>query len=42
MTFIGLGSDAHFLLTYAGQEFGAYSDTPEPPESWCHTLRGLT
>ncbi len=39
MTFIGLGSDAHFLLTYAGQEFGAYSGEPEPPETWCHTLR---
>jgi 2-keto-3-deoxy-L-rhamnonate aldolase RhmA len=39
MTFIGLGSDAHFLLTYSGQEFGAFSGEPEPPESWCHTLR---
>ena len=37
-TFLGLGSDAHFLLTKAGEEFGIWSRQPEPPEGWCNRM----
>ena len=33
-SFIGLGSDAHFMLTHAGVECGALRGLPEPA-SWC-------
>lgn len=33
-TFIGLGSDAHFMLTYCGQQCGELRGLPEP-DSWC-------
>lgn len=33
-TFVGLGSDAHFMLTFAGMQAGELLGIPEPP-SWC-------
>lgn len=33
-TFVGLGSDAHFMLTHGGAEAGALRRMPAP-ESWC-------
>jgi 2-keto-3-deoxy-L-rhamnonate aldolase RhmA len=33
-TFVGVGSDAHFLLTAAGEELGGLRGLPEPG-SWC-------
>jgi len=38
-TFIGLGSDAHFMLTYAGAQCGELLGLPEPP-SWCDLVGG--
>jgi 4-hydroxy-2-oxoheptanedioate aldolase len=38
-TFVGLGSDAHFVLQYAGIQYGELHGTPEPPETWCNTMR---
>jgi 2-keto-3-deoxy-L-rhamnonate aldolase RhmA len=38
-TFLGLGSDAHFMLTHAGVECGALRGLPEPP-SWCDMVAG--
>jgi 4-hydroxy-2-oxoheptanedioate aldolase len=37
-TFLGLGSDAHFLLTHCGMEMGAVRGLPEPG-SWCDLVR---
>ena len=37
--FLGLGSDAHFMLTFAGQQFGELHDQPEPEETWCNLVR---
>ncbi|MEM6993464.1 MAG: aldolase/citrate lyase family protein [Myxococcota bacterium] len=37
--FLGLGSDAHFMLTKAGEEFGAWSGDAPPPDGWCNRLR---
>ena len=33
-TFLGLGSDAHFMLSHGGAEAGALRRMPAP-ESWC-------
>ena len=33
-SFLGLGSDLHFLLTFAGMQAGELLGIPEPP-SWC-------
>jgi 4-hydroxy-2-oxoheptanedioate aldolase len=37
-TFLGLGSDAHFMLTFAGEQFGQLRGIPEPPETWCNMV----
>ncbi len=34
--FLGMGSDAHFMLTYAGMQHGELRGQPEPPETWCN------
>lgn len=36
--FIGLGSDAHFMLTFAGMEVGAVRDLPQPTGAWCDVV----
>jgi 4-hydroxy-2-oxoheptanedioate aldolase len=36
--FIGLGSDAHFMLTFAGVEAGAVRDLPQPAGAWCDVV----
>lgn len=38
-TFVGLGSDAHFMLTFAGMETGALRGKQEPPETWCNMVQ---
>src|SRR5262249_53065193 len=38
-TFVGLGSDAHFMLQYAGIQHGELHGVPEPPQPWCNALR---
>jgi cytochrome P450 enzyme len=38
-TFVGLGSDAHFMLQYAGIQYGELHDLPEPPETWCNAMK---
>lgn len=38
-TFLGLGSDAHFMLTFAGEQYGELNNIPEPPETWCNMVR---
>jgi hypothetical protein len=44
-----MGSDVHFMLTFAGQQYGELHSVQEPPETWCnainlgrlsHSLRG--
>ncbi|MGH8885332.1 MAG: HpcH/HpaI aldolase family protein [Egibacteraceae bacterium] len=48
--FVGLGSDAHAILTHAGQQYGELYGIEEPDETWCNvanldrlpdSLRGL-
>jgi 2-keto-3-deoxy-L-rhamnonate aldolase RhmA len=39
-TFVGLGSDVHFMLEHAGREAGALLGLPAPP-SWCDLVGGL-
>jgi 2-keto-3-deoxy-L-rhamnonate aldolase RhmA len=36
--FLGLGSDAHFMLTFGGAQCGALRGLPEP-ESWCDVVQ---
>lgn len=38
-TFVGAGSDAHFVLQYAGIQYGEIHDIPEPPETWCNAMK---
>lgn len=38
-TFLGMGSDAHFLLTFAGMQYGELHDLAEPPETWCNQVK---
>jgi 4-hydroxy-2-oxoheptanedioate aldolase len=38
-TFVGLGSDAHFALQYAGIQVGALRGLEEPGETWCNAVR---
>jgi|GEM_PF-49942 len=38
-TFVGLGSDAHFMLQYAGIQYGELHDISEPPETWCNAMK---
>jgi cytochrome P450 enzyme len=38
-TFVGLGSDAHFVLQYAGVQYGELHGIPEPPETWCNAMK---
>ncbi|TMQ20201.1 MAG: cytochrome P450, partial [Deltaproteobacteria bacterium] len=38
-TFVGMGSDAHFVLQYAGIQYGELHDIPEPPETWCNAMK---
>jgi 4-hydroxy-2-oxoheptanedioate aldolase len=38
-TFLGLGSDAHFMLTFAGEQFGQLHNVPEPAETWCNMVK---
>ncbi len=38
-TFVGLGSDAHFVLQYAGIQYGELHAIPEPPETWCNAMK---
>jgi 4-hydroxy-2-oxoheptanedioate aldolase len=49
-SFVGMASDAHVMLTYAGKQYGELHGLEEPPETWCNTsnlerlpesLRGL-
>lgn len=37
--FLGMGSDAHFMLTYAGQQFGELQGIEEPAETWCNMVQ---
>jgi cytochrome P450/2-keto-3-deoxy-L-rhamnonate aldolase RhmA len=37
--FIGLGSDAHFILQFAGMQHGDLHGLSEPPETWCNALK---
>ena len=37
-TFVGVGSDAHYLLTFCGMQIGALRGMDEP-ESWCDLVR---
>lgn len=37
-TFVALGSDAHFMLQYAGLQYGELHGIAEPPETWCNAL----
>jgi 4-hydroxy-2-oxoheptanedioate aldolase len=37
-TFIGMGSDAHFMLSFAGRQYGELHHVAEPPETWCNTI----
>jgi 4-hydroxy-2-oxoheptanedioate aldolase len=37
--FVGLGSDAHFVLQFAGIQYGTLHNIPEPPETWCNAMR---
>ncbi len=38
--FIGLGSDAHFMLQFAGMQYGDLHGVSEPHETWCNTMQG--
>lgn len=38
-TFVGLGSDAHFVLQYAGLQYGELHGISEPPETWCNAMK---
>ena len=38
LTFLGMGSDAHFMLTFAGQQYGQLNNLEEPPETWCNIV----
>jgi cytochrome P450 enzyme len=38
-TFVGLGSDAHFVLQYAGIQYGELHEIPEPSETWCNAMK---
>jgi len=38
-TFVGMGSDAHFVLQYAGIQYGELHDLPEPTETWCNAMK---
>jgi len=38
-TFVGLGSDAHFILQYAGVQYGELHGISEPPETWCNAMK---
>jgi 4-hydroxy-2-oxoheptanedioate aldolase len=37
--FLGMGSDAHFMLTYAGLQHGERCGIAEPAETWCNHVR---
>jgi 4-hydroxy-2-oxoheptanedioate aldolase len=37
-TFVGMGSDAHVLLTQAGREYGKLYGISEPAETWCNMV----
>ncbi len=37
-TYLGMGSDAHFMLTFAGQQHGELFGKPEPAETWCNLV----
>jgi 4-hydroxy-2-oxoheptanedioate aldolase len=37
-TFVGLGSDAHYMLTFCGMQFGELRGIPEPA-SWCDVVQ---
>jgi hypothetical protein len=37
-TFVGMGSDVHFMLTFAGQQYGELHTVGEPPETWCNVI----
>jgi 4-hydroxy-2-oxoheptanedioate aldolase len=36
--FLGLGSDAHFMLTFAGEQYGQLYGIDEPLETWCNMV----
>lgn len=38
-TFVGMGSDAHFVLQFAGIQYGDLHGIPEPPETWCNAMK---
>ncbi|MFE0136314.1 HpcH/HpaI aldolase/citrate lyase family protein [Streptomyces sp. NPDC059037] len=37
-TFLGHASDLHFMLTKAGEEYGALHDISEPASTWCNMV----
>jgi 4-hydroxy-2-oxoheptanedioate aldolase len=37
--FVGLGSDAHFMLQYAGVQHGDLYGISEPHETWCNAMK---
>ncbi len=37
-TFVGLGSDAHFMLTFGGMQFAELRGEPKPPEGFCNRV----
>lgn len=37
-TFVGMGSDAHVMLTEAGRQYGELFGITEPAESWCNMV----
>lgn len=37
--FIGLGSDAHFMLQFAGIQHGDLNGISEPHETWCNAMK---
>src|SRR5262245_52724803 len=37
--FIGLGSDAHFILQFAGMQHGDLHGISEPHETWCNAMK---
>lgn len=38
-TFVALGSEVHFMLTFAGMETGALKQISEPEETWCNMVK---
>src|SRR5579871_453342 len=37
-TLLGMGSDVHFMLTFAGMQYGELHNLAEPQETWCNRV----